>query len=54
FANRSICFISAYQLGLNGMQATWAVKKYRGHWVLPESIMREFDEACKESRQHVS
>ncbi|KAI6124621.1 hypothetical protein EDD17DRAFT_1468938, partial [Pisolithus thermaeus] len=54
FANRSTRFISAYQLGLNGMQAAWAVKKYRGHRVLPESILREFDEAHKEARQHVS
>ncbi|KAG2031879.1 hypothetical protein BDR03DRAFT_875066, partial [Suillus americanus] len=33
-------FIDAYQRGLNGMQAAWAVKKYRGHRVLSESIMQ--------------
>ncbi|KAG2141966.1 hypothetical protein DEU56DRAFT_870755 [Suillus clintonianus] len=43
FANRSLRFIDAYQKGLNGVQAAWAIKKYRGHRVLPESIMREFD-----------
>ncbi|KAG2030553.1 hypothetical protein BDR03DRAFT_878010, partial [Suillus americanus] len=33
-------FIDAYQRGLNSMQAAWAVKKYRGHRVLSESIMQ--------------
>jgi hypothetical protein len=28
---------------MNGKQAAWASKKYRGHWVLPESIMQELD-----------
>jgi len=36
-------FIDAYQKGLNGTQAAWAIKKYRGHRVLPQSIMEEFD-----------
>jgi len=30
-----------------GEGAAWAAKKYRGHWVLPESILREFDHAEK-------
>jgi hypothetical protein len=30
---------------LNGKQAAWASKKYRGHRVLPESIMRDLEEA---------
>ncbi|OJA19199.1 hypothetical protein AZE42_13562, partial [Rhizopogon vesiculosus] len=29
--------------GLNGVQAAWVIKKYRGHRVLTESITREFD-----------
>ncbi|KAF8582984.1 hypothetical protein K439DRAFT_1647402 [Ramaria rubella] len=33
-------FIHAYQSGLN---ASWANKKYHGHRVLPESILRTFD-----------
>ncbi|EGO01427.1 hypothetical protein SERLA73DRAFT_49673, partial [Serpula lacrymans var. lacrymans S7.3] len=45
FAIRSRQFIDGYQKGLNSMQATWAIKKYRGHWVLPESNMKEFDDA---------
>ncbi|KAG1730206.1 hypothetical protein EDB19DRAFT_1641456 [Suillus lakei] len=27
------CFIDAYHKGLNGRQAAWAAKKYRGHTV---------------------
>ncbi|OAX32664.1 hypothetical protein K503DRAFT_842527, partial [Rhizopogon vinicolor AM-OR11-026] len=30
FAMRSMRFIDAYQKGLNGTQAAWAIKKYRG------------------------
>ncbi|KIK76762.1 hypothetical protein PAXRUDRAFT_17963 [Paxillus rubicundulus Ve08.2h10] len=45
FATRSARFINAYDKGLNGTQAAWAIKKYRGHRVLPESILKEFDDA---------
>ncbi|KIK72590.1 hypothetical protein PAXRUDRAFT_180398, partial [Paxillus rubicundulus Ve08.2h10] len=44
FANQSSCFIDAYHKGLNGKQATWANKKYHGHRVLPDSILKELDE----------
>jgi hypothetical protein len=37
--------MDAYQKGLNGKQAVWASKKYRGHRVLPESIMMELEKA---------
>ena len=37
--------MDAYQHGLNGRQAAWANKKYRGHRVLPESIMKELDDS---------
>jgi hypothetical protein len=30
-----------------GKGAAWAAKKYRGHWVLSGSILREFDHAEK-------
>ncbi|KAG2097742.1 uncharacterized protein F5147DRAFT_583352 [Suillus discolor] len=43
FAMMSARFIDAYQKGLNGMQAAWAIKKYCGHCVLPQSIIKEFD-----------
>ena len=45
FSIRSRRFMDGYQRGLNGKQAAWASKKYRGHRVLPESIMRELDKA---------
>lgn len=41
FANRSFRFISAYDYGLNGKQAVWAAKKYKGHRVLPGKIIEE-------------
>ncbi|KAH7917404.1 hypothetical protein BV22DRAFT_1108579 [Leucogyrophana mollusca] len=44
FANRSSRFIDAYHKGLNGKQAAWANKRYRGHCVLPESILKELDD----------
>ncbi|KAG2359400.1 hypothetical protein BDR07DRAFT_1361240 [Suillus spraguei] len=44
FSIRSARFVDDYQKGLNGTQAAWAVKKYRGHCILPASIMKEFDE----------
>ncbi|OJA16043.1 hypothetical protein AZE42_13160 [Rhizopogon vesiculosus] len=34
-AIRSSRFMDAYHKGLNGSQAAWAAKKYRGHRVLP-------------------
>jgi hypothetical protein len=40
---RSARLIDAYQKGLNGMQAAWAIKKYRGHRVLPQTILDKFD-----------
>lgn len=38
-------FMNAYQKGLNGQAAAWAAKKYQGHRVLPESLMRDLDAA---------
>ncbi len=31
--------MDAYRKGLDGKQAAWAAKKYRGHHVLPDTIM---------------
>lgn len=33
--------MDAYRKGLNGKQAAWASKKYRGHRVIPEQIIEE-------------
>ena len=35
--------MDAYRHGLDGKQAAWAGKTYRGHRVLPEKIMEELD-----------
>ena len=43
FATRSQRFMDAYARGLNGRQAAWAARKYRGHRVLPEGILEELD-----------
>ena len=45
FATRAHRFTDAYRRGLNGKQAAWASRKYRGHRVLPERIMEELDQA---------
>jgi len=45
FANRSSRFMDAYSKGLNGRQAAWAARKYRGHRVLPVGIMDELEKA---------
>jgi hypothetical protein len=45
FANRSYRFMDAYSRGLNGRQAAWAARKYRGHRMLPETIMDELEKA---------
>ncbi len=45
FANRSRRFMDAYQKGLDGKKAAWASRKYRGHRVLPESLMNDMEKA---------
>jgi hypothetical protein len=45
FATRSYQFMDAYENGLNGKQAAWASRKYRGHRVLPNNILEEFEQA---------
>jgi hypothetical protein len=37
-------FIDAYCRGLNGKQAAWAAKKYRGHQVLLEKVLEDLEE----------
>ncbi|KIK89993.1 hypothetical protein PAXRUDRAFT_152039, partial [Paxillus rubicundulus Ve08.2h10] len=45
FATQSRCFMDAYHKGLDGKQAAWAAKKYRGHCVLPVTLMDDLDHA---------
>jgi hypothetical protein len=47
FATRAHRIVDAYAKGLQGKGAAWAAKKYRGHRVLPESILAEFDNLDK-------
>jgi hypothetical protein len=35
--------MDAYHKNLNGAQAAWAAKKYRGHRLIPEKILEELD-----------
>ena len=41
FANRSRRFMDAYIHGLNGWQAAWTEKVYKGHQAIPINIMEE-------------
>ena len=37
--------MDAYIKGLNGAQAAWAARKYHGHRILPENLLRELEVA---------
>ncbi|KAI0311870.1 hypothetical protein OF83DRAFT_1068141, partial [Amylostereum chailletii] len=43
--NRSMRTADAYRHGLNGAEAAWAAKQYRGHRVLPPTILQEYRDA---------
>ena len=45
FATRAFRFMDAYRKGLNGKQAMWASNKYRGHRVLPSSMLVDLSDA---------
>ena len=45
YARRSRKFMDAYHKGLTASQAAWAAKKYRGHRVLPETLMLDIEKA---------
>ncbi|OAX32856.1 hypothetical protein K503DRAFT_701377, partial [Rhizopogon vinicolor AM-OR11-026] len=45
FSTRSLRFMDAYRKGLDGKQEARASKKFRGHRVLPETIMRDLTDA---------
>lgn len=45
FSNRTLRFMDAYRRGLNGHQAAWASKQYRGHRTIPETILNELEKA---------
>jgi hypothetical protein len=41
FANCSHRFMNSYMHGLNGRQAAWAARVYKGHCVVPVNILEE-------------
>ncbi|KAJ7091617.1 hypothetical protein C8R44DRAFT_550828, partial [Mycena epipterygia] len=41
YANRAARFISAYVQGLTGADLVWITKPYRGHRILPPSMVAE-------------
>ncbi|KIL64795.1 hypothetical protein M378DRAFT_77746, partial [Amanita muscaria Koide BX008] len=43
YSCHSCRFMDAYRRGLNARQAAWAGKRYRGHRVLPNTIMEEIE-----------
>ncbi|KAF9441870.1 hypothetical protein P691DRAFT_799014 [Macrolepiota fuliginosa MF-IS2] len=42
-ALEAVPFTDAYSKNLDGKQAAWAYKKFKGHQVIPEGIMHSFD-----------
>ena len=42
FARHSACYISAYELGLSGKAAVFAVKRYKSHRRVPANVLEEF------------
>jgi len=45
FSTRSLKLMDAYNKGLTGSQIAWASQKYRGHRVLPDSILEDLGQA---------
>lgn len=45
YATRSLRFMDAYRKGLNGKQVAWAAKKYRGHRMIPDTILQDLEKA---------
>ncbi|KAE9397620.1 hypothetical protein BT96DRAFT_957838 [Gymnopus androsaceus JB14] len=43
FFNQAHKFIDAYCKGLNGWQAAWAACKYKGHQILPDTVMDDLE-----------
>ena len=42
YAQKSFRYMDAYRKGLNAKQAEYAVKKYKRHRIIPQSILEEF------------
>jgi hypothetical protein len=46
YACRAQRFMHAYHEGLDGKDAAWACKKYRGHRVIPSFLLASLDKPC--------
>ncbi|KAJ3551364.1 hypothetical protein NM688_g4745 [Phlebia brevispora] len=46
YAISALRYMDAYRKGLNGAQAQFACKRYRGHRVLPQTILEELDKVA--------
>lgn len=53
FANRSLRYMDAYRLGLNGKEAVWATRKYNGHRCIPPSALQEVHKEFHRSEEQV-
>ncbi|KAF8578583.1 hypothetical protein K439DRAFT_1648741 [Ramaria rubella] len=47
YANRSARFMHAYRSGLDGTMAAWANKRFHGHRVLPDALMKSLEKSTK-------
>ncbi|KAF9441759.1 hypothetical protein P691DRAFT_779685 [Macrolepiota fuliginosa MF-IS2] len=43
FSTRACRFMDAYRRGLNGRQAAWVARKFRGHRTIPVALLQQFD-----------
>jgi hypothetical protein len=39
--------MDAYHQGLDGKQAAWASRKYRGHRTIPDTLMEDMHDASR-------
>ncbi|KAJ7165270.1 hypothetical protein C8R46DRAFT_900574 [Mycena filopes] len=45
FCNRSLRYTDAYSKGLNGREAAYATKIYRGHRAIPNDYLKDFEQS---------
>ncbi|KAJ7445372.1 hypothetical protein B0H11DRAFT_1746802, partial [Mycena galericulata] len=45
FCNRTLRYGDAYAKGLNGREAAYATKIYRGHRAIPNDYLRDFEKS---------
>ncbi|KAJ7737587.1 hypothetical protein DFH07DRAFT_752985, partial [Mycena maculata] len=45
FCNRSLRYVDAYAKGLNGREAAYATKIYRGHRAIPNDYLHDFEQS---------